>query len=218
MASIRLPALSSLFSINLIRLYSFLIFSILFHCCILDAGSFVQPQIFVSSFLFQFFDGDRVIDMNIASTGKATSFESGLSTLFKPNSILMSMLNVFTMVRRPCCWSSSLAKVFVVIHLKEMIQLAALGHIPVSAIVEHQAKRRARAIQRSGNDSESPGKMLHLITICLKEIDPREWLSCRVVLQDFIFSAMNLVIVGHTLYISSVFSTQEWGILSNAFL
>lgn len=64
----------------------------------LDAGSFVQPQIFVSSFLLQFFDGDRVIDMNIASTGKATSFEGGLRTLFKPNSILMSLPNVFTMV------------------------------------------------------------------------------------------------------------------------
>ena len=84
-----------------------------------------------------------------------------------------------------------------------MIQLAALGHIPVNTIVEHRAKRRARAIQKSGDDSESPGKMLHLISICLEEIDPREWLSCRVVLQDFIFSAMNLVIVGHTLYIAS---------------
>ena len=184
----------------------------------LDAGSFVQPQIFVSYFLLQFFDGDRVIDMNIASTGKATSSEGGLSILFKPNSMLMSLLNVFTILRRPCSWSSSLAKVFEVIHVEEMIQLPLLGHISVSAIVEHQAKRRARAIQKSRDDSESPGKMLHLISICLKEIHPREWLSCRVVLQDFIFSAMNLVIVGHTSYISSVFSTQEWGILSNAFL
>lgn len=147
----------------------------------LDAHSFVQPQIFVSSFLLQFFDGDRVINMNIASTGKATSFEDGLSTLFKPNSILMSLLNVFTILRRPCCWSSSLAKVFEVIHIEEMIQLAALGHIPVSTIVEHRAKRRAGAIQKSGDDTESPGKMLHLISICLEEIDPREWLSCRVV-------------------------------------
>ena len=147
----------------------------------LDAGSFVQPQIFVSSFLLQFFDGDRVIDMNIASTGKATSFEGGLSILFKPNSMLMSLLNVFTILRRPCCWSSSLAKVFEVIHIEKMIQLAALGHIPVSTIVEHRAKRRARAIQKSGDDTESPGKMLHLISICLEEIDPREWLSCRVV-------------------------------------
>ena len=66
----------------------------------LDARSFFQPQIFVSSFLLQFFDGDRVIEMNIGSTGKATSFEDGPSTLFKPNSILMSLLNVFTILRR----------------------------------------------------------------------------------------------------------------------
>ena len=176
MASTRLPALSSLFSINLIRPYTFLTLSFI-AACWMPAPSF-NPR----------------------------------------NSMLMSLLHVFTILRRPCCWSSSLAKVFEVIHIEEMIQLAVLGHIPVSAIVEHQAKWRARAIQKSRDDSESPGKMLHLIFICLKEIDPREWLSCRVVLQDFIFSAMNLVIVGHTLYISSVFSTQEWGILSNAFL
>ena len=185
----------------------------------LDAGSFVQPQIFVSSFLLQFFDGDRVIDMNIASTGKATSFEGGLSILFKPDSMLMSLLNVFTILRRPCCWSSSLAKVFEVIHIEEMIQHAVLGHIPVSAIVEHQAKRRARAIQKSRDDSESPGKMLHLISICLKEIDPREWLSCRVVLQDFIFSAMNLVIVVDNLdkfflrdFTSSIWLMRSWSL------
>ena len=41
------------------------------------------PQVCVSSFLLQFFDSDRVVDMNIACNGKATTFEGGFSTLFK---------------------------------------------------------------------------------------------------------------------------------------
>ena len=39
--------------------------------------SFVHPQIFVSSFLLQFFDDGRVVDMNIASAGKSPPFKGG---------------------------------------------------------------------------------------------------------------------------------------------
>ena len=82
MASTRFLALSSLFSSDpnsFVVLRSYLPF----HCCVLNAVSFVDPQIFVSSFLLQFLDGGRVVDMNIASAGKAPSFEDGFSTLFK---------------------------------------------------------------------------------------------------------------------------------------
>ena len=56
---------------------------LLFCCSVLNAVSFVHPQVCVSSFLLQFFDGDRVVDMNIASNGKAIPFEGGFGTLFK---------------------------------------------------------------------------------------------------------------------------------------
>ena len=82
MASTQFLALSSLFSSepnSSVELRSCL----LFHCCVLNGVSFVHPQIFVSSFLLQFFDGGRFVDMYIASAGKAPSFEGGFSTLFK---------------------------------------------------------------------------------------------------------------------------------------
>ena len=82
MAFTRFLELSSLFSSepnSSVELHSCLPF----HCCVLNGVSFVHPQIFVSSFLFHFFDGGRVVDMDIASAGKAPSFEGGFSTLLK---------------------------------------------------------------------------------------------------------------------------------------
>ena len=82
MASTRFQALISLLSSepnSFVVLRSY----VLFHCCVLNAVSFVHPQIFVSYFLLQFLDGGRVVDMDIASAGKAPSFEGGFCTLFK---------------------------------------------------------------------------------------------------------------------------------------
>ena len=74
--------------------YSFRIFSFI-AACWMPPVSFVHPQIFLSSFLLQFFDDGRVVDMNIGSARKSPPWA---------NSILMSPLNVFTMVRRSCCY------------------------------------------------------------------------------------------------------------------
>ena len=66
-------------------------------------------------------------------------------------------------------------------------------------------------------DKESHLKMPHLIAIGLDVIYPLEWWRCKVVFQDFILSQINLVVVGHTLYISSALFIHEWRTLSKAF-
>ena len=106
------------------------------------------PQIFVRFFLLQFFDCDRVVDLNIASTGKSTSFEGGFSTLFKAKLHLNVTAECLHNHEEALLLTIILGEGFQVVHIEKMIQLSVLGHISISAFVEHQTKGSQRNTEK----------------------------------------------------------------------
>ena len=78
--------------------------------------------------------------MNIAMTGQSTSFECGLIALFKAELHLNVTAECLNDSEKTQMFVIILGEGFQVIHIEKMIQLAVLGHLSISAIVEQRAK------------------------------------------------------------------------------
>ena len=93
--------------------------------------------------------------MNIASAGKVLSFEGGFSTLSKAKLNLNVAAESVHDGEETLLLAIILGEGFYIIHIEEMIQLAELGHIPIRLLLSIKL-RKARAIQKSRGDKESP--------------------------------------------------------------